>query len=117
MFSLIISLVIFCFIVWGIPLIFLKKNKTHPRCAQGVCKSHIIITTKNTEESIEGIIRSIVWQISNKPDNSFLPTGLFVVDLDSTDDTFIILQKLANEYTFIHPISIADYINYINNIE
>lgn len=117
MIGLIISIILFCFVVWGIPLIFLKEPKTPVQCVQGVCSTHFIIATKNTEDSIEGIVRSIAWQISNKSNNSFLPTDVFILDLSSADQTFCILEKLAEEYPFIHPMSKTDYIALVNNME
>ncbi len=117
MLGLIISVILFCFIVWGIPIIFLKKTSAFPLSKQGFCNSHFVITAKNAEESIEGIIRSFVWQISNLSDNSALPEDIFVIDLNSTDQTFLIIEKLAKEYPCIHPISKADYIVNIKHIE
>lgn len=113
MLGFIISIIIFCFIVWGIPLIFLKKTPPIAHIKEGFCNTHMVITIKNAEESIEGIVRSLAWQISNK---SNFPTDVYIVDLASTDQTFLISEKLAEEYTFIHPVSMADYIAFLNNL-
>lgn len=116
MLNLIISVILFCFIVWGIPLIFIKNTKLPTPCAPEIHSTHFVITAKNAENSIEGIVRSIAWQISNKSNNSLLPTDIFILDLNSTDETFCILEKLAKEYPFIHPINKAEYIALVNNI-
>ena len=114
MLSLIISIMLFCFIVWGIPLILLKKNKTPAHTQDSFCDMHLAITAKNAEESIEGIVRSLAWQISNR---SNLPTDVYIIDMQSSDQTLLISQKLAEEYSFIHPMSKADYIALFNNFE
>lgn len=117
MLGLIISVIIFCFIVWGIPIIFLKKTSTPLLSEHEFCNSHFVITAKNAEESIEGILRSLIWQISSSSDNSVFPKDIFVLDLNSTDQTLLIIEKLAKEYPCIHPVNKADYIANIKNIE
>ncbi len=116
MLSFIVYVILFCFIVWGIPLIFLKKPNTPMQSVAGMCSTHLVITAKNAEDSIEGIVRSIAWQISSTSNKSFLPAEVFVIDLGSTDCTFSILEKLTKEYTFIHPMHTTDYITYISSL-
>ena len=114
MLSLIVSIILFCFIVWGIPLLLLKKNPPVVHSEDSICSTHMVITVKNCEESIEGIVRSLVWQILNKPN---LPTDIYIIDLQSSDQTLTISQKLAEEYSFIHTTSKADYIASINSLD
>lgn len=117
MIGLIISIMLLGFIVWGIPFFFLQKTHLTPQPSQGFCNTHLVITVKNAEESIEGVVRSLAWQISNKTDTFFLPADVFILDLSSTDQTFLIADKLAKEYPFIHPLNIADYIAFLNGLE
>jgi len=116
MLCLIISIILFSFIVWGIPLFFLKKTAEIQFSENGFCNAHFVITTKNAEDSIEGIVRSVAWQISNTSNSSYLSAEVLVVDLGSTDCTFSILEKLAKEYGVINPMTTAEYIAYIQTI-
>ncbi len=114
MLSLIISIILLGLIIWGIPLMFLQKNKPVAYTKNSFCTTHLTITAKNAEDSIEGIVRSLAWQISNNPNP---PTDVYIIDMQSSDQTLFISQKLAEEYNFIHPISKADYIAAINSFE
>lgn len=75
--------------------------------------SHRVLTVKNCEESIEGIIRSTIWQIQT---SETVPDELIVIDLDSEDQTRFILRQLAKEYPFIHPMSKTEYIRFISEL-
>ena len=70
----------------------------------------IIITVKNQQESIEGILRSVVWKSLNKKRGRKVP-NILVVDLGSTDETYIILEQLCKEYQFI---AVTDKQGYID---
>ena len=74
---------------------------------------YIVITTKNQQENIETIIRSLIWKIYGlcAQDGIF---DIAVVDLNSEDDTPVILRQLENEYDFLH---IYNKRNYIDKIE
>ncbi|MGE4284668.1 MAG: glycosyltransferase [Clostridia bacterium] len=62
---------------------------------------YIIISVKNQQDTIEGIIRSVVWKSLNNTRGGSIPY-ILVVDMGSTDDTVKILDKLCKEYDFIH---------------
>lgn len=70
----------------------------------------IIITVKNQQESIEGILRSVVWKSLNNKRGRQVP-NILVVDLGSTDETYNILEKLSKEYQFI---AVTDKQGYID---
>ncbi|MDK2799527.1 MAG: hypothetical protein PWP27_1905 [Clostridiales bacterium] len=74
---------------------------------------YIIITVKNQQDTIEGIIRSVVWKSLNNNHGGIVP-NILVVDMGSTDDTLKILDKLCMEYDFIE---IADKEEYIKIME
>ena len=59
----------------------------------------IVVKVINKEDSIEGILRSIVWDHLKQ---GSCPPPILVVDMGSTDDTVAILKRLASEYNFIH---------------
>jgi len=60
----------------------------------------IVIKTKNSEESIEYTIRSIVWKHLAQSFGGKVPT-IIVVDMGSTDKTEEIVRRLSLEYSFI----------------
>ena len=75
----------------------------------------IVIKVQNQQDKIEGVIRSIVWRsmADVKPLN--IPT-ILVVDMESTDETPIILEQLSRRYSFIKVASKKEYIEYIKSI-
>ncbi len=89
-------------------LLFLKFSKTPLKRESSQIYS--VITVKNSAETIEGIIRSVAWQMQN---GNSVGSELIVIDLGSDDETFLILKKLGEEYPFIHPMHKTDYISHI----
>ncbi|NLY42396.1 MAG: hypothetical protein GX066_00135 [Clostridiaceae bacterium] len=78
-------------------------------------KVYIIITVKNQQDTIEGVIRSIVWKSLNNYHGGVIP-NILVVDMGSTDDTPIILDKLCLEYDFIKVTNSKEYINVLEKM-
>ena len=65
----------------------------------GILKSHnknplIVIGVKNHEDSIEGIVRTIM--------KSHPLSEILIIDYGSSDHTAEIIQKLAKDYSKIH---------------
>ena len=54
---------------------------------------------KNQEERIECFTRNIICKLLYGKEE--LTKGIIMVDLDSTDDTYEIISKLAKDYNFI----------------
>ncbi len=78
---------------------------------------YTILPVRNSEETIENTIRSIAYRMLSAPSSqSFPPIDLIVLDLDSSDNTFVIAQKLATEYPFIHPMHRTEYNDFINSL-
>ena len=69
---------------------------------------YIIITVKNQQDTIEGIIRAVVWRSLNNYYGGIVPT-IFVIDMGSTDETLQILDKLCKDYEFIEVINKEEY--------
>ena len=69
----------------------------------------IVVKVINKQDSIEGILRSIVWD--NLKKGSCVPP-ILVVDMGSTDDTPSILKRLSDEYSFIHVTDKNGYQDY-----
>ncbi|MBO4940674.1 MAG: hypothetical protein J6D15_00450 [Clostridia bacterium] len=77
----------------------------------------IVLSTKDSEDTIECFLRSFIHQLNVNKNAPFLPPEeLVVVDLDSQDNTFEILKKLSLEYPYIHPMTKEDYINFLNTM-
>lgn len=57
---------------------------------------YIIIATKNQENKIEGFLRTILFRIMYGKEECV--KDVIVADLDSTDDTMKILNKLSKDY-------------------
>ena len=75
----------------------------------------VLMTVQNEEKEIEGMLRSVVWSYLNQKNGCILPE-IIVIDLDSTDGTYEILQRLSEEYPFIHPITKQEYSHYLNSL-
>lgn len=78
---------------------------------------HVILVTKNQEETIEGIIRSIAWNLINRCKDQCTITDIIIFDTGSTDDTLFILEKLSKEYEFLHLMSKKEYVKMILKLE
>lgn len=60
---------------------------------------YFIIAAKNQEEKIEGFIRSILFRILYGKEE--IMNDIIVVDLESTDNTKEIIEKMAKDYEFL----------------
>ncbi len=76
---------------------------------------YIIITVKNQQNTVEGIIRALVWRSLNNYYGGIIP-NIFVVDMGSTDETLKILEKLRQEYNFIEVINKEQYKSILDKI-
>ena len=76
---------------------------------------YIIITVKNQQDTIEGIIRSVVWKSLNNAHGGLVPK-ILVVDMGSTDETPQILSRLHDEYSFIQVTDSEEYVKILEKI-
>jgi hypothetical protein len=103
----ILKYIIYLLAVYGaITLIFGILGAVHGRMVAEATKVRLVLFVKNVEEYIEYIIRNAVKY--ELPDKIMSGNNLMVVDLNSTDDTFKILQKLKNDYECIDILSAGD---------
>ena len=76
---------------------------------------YLIIGVKNQEEKIEGFLRTTLFRILyGKEDNI---KDIIVADLDSTDKTKEIIDKIANDNGTIKTTTWKECKNIIDNIE
>lgn len=100
-------------ILFTLLFIFINNSGNAPELQSQYNSSHYVLTVKNCEDSIEGMIRSTVWQF--QASESTLKT-IVVVDLGSEDQTGFIIGQLAKEYSFLHPMSKTEYIRFITDL-
>ena len=76
---------------------------------------YVIIAAKNQERKIEGFLRSFLFRLLYGKEENI--KDVIVVDLNSTDETKKILEKLSNDYDEIKMSNWRDCKNLIDNID
>ncbi len=76
---------------------------------------YIIIAAKNQENKIEGFLRTILFRIMYSKEDCV--KDVIVTDLDSTDDTMKILNKLSKDYDEIKVVNWKECKEVIDNIK
>lgn len=76
---------------------------------------YLIIATKNQEENIEAFIRSALFRIVYGKEE--LLENVIITDLDSTDKTKEIIEKLSDEYTYLKVIKWGDCKELLDSIK
>ncbi|MBQ4145236.1 MAG: hypothetical protein IJD36_01290 [Clostridia bacterium] len=79
-----------------------KRDEDCPVCV------HRIIGVRNCQDSIEGLIRSLVFEDIREE--------VIVTDFGSTDETGEILARLEKEYDFLHIMKVQEYLNYMGGL-
>lgn len=64
----------------------------------------VILNIKNSQEHIEGIIRSIIWRSLSVSGGGLVP-NILIVDKGTTEETLKIINNLMNEYGFIYYVT------------
>ena len=81
-----------------------RKNAGEP------CHCYTVITMKNREADVEGIVRGIAQRQLRLCGGGGNVPEIYAVDLDSTDRTYEILQKLELEYGFLKAMRKDEYL-------
>lgn len=76
--------------------------------------TNMLLTVKNEEDHIEDKIRSLIFSCYQRKEGKM--PHIIIVDLDSTDHTFAILEKLAKEYSFLYPMTKESYLDYCRKL-
>lgn len=76
---------------------------------------YVIIAVKNQEDKIEGFMRSILFRVLYGKEDSI--KNIIVTDLNSKDNTKIILDKLNKDYDYIKYTNWRECKELIDNIE
>ncbi len=106
--QILISAVICFFAVFGFIQLILRIKDTF-FSGNGADNYAIVVTVKNQQDSVEGIIRAVVWNCLHNLGGKTVPQ-IIAVDLGSDDDTYKILQRLSDEYDFIKVTNKEEYI-------
>jgi cellulose synthase/poly-beta-1,6-N-acetylglucosamine synthase-like glycosyltransferase len=75
----------------------------------------IIISAKNQEETIEGIIRGFILRAGFNGQEETL-FNVVLVDADSSDNTPEVMKRLAREYYFIKFVPCKELSSYLKNL-
>lgn len=110
------SVIIILFLCITLCLYFLRHIKRNSLQTQSFSDFHTVLAVKNLEDSIEGTIRSLVKQMHTTSNKASMPKNIIALDLNSDDQTLLILQKLSVEYPFVQPMNINEYTEYIKLI-
>jgi len=70
-------------------------------CGKKSGDMYVMLTVKNQQDSVEGLLRSVVWQNLHRENGGNIPQ-IVVIDLGSVDDTPNILRRIADDYSFVH---------------
>ena len=76
---------------------------------------YIIIAVKNQEEKIEGFLRSIIFKILYGKEEYI--NDLIITDLDSTDNTQEIINKMSVECDYVKNLTWKECKELMDNIE
>ena len=76
---------------------------------------YVIIAAKNQENKIEGFLRTILFRIMYGKEECV--KDVIVTDLNSSDDTMKILEKLSKDYDGIKVVNWKDCKEVIDNIK
>jgi len=70
----------------------------------------IVIKVLNSEDTLEGIVRMILWKCLSLTHGGFMP-NILIVDMGSSDDTADIAKRLSHDYSFIRYTTHEEYLN------
>ncbi len=76
---------------------------------------YVIIAAKNQENKIEGFLRSILFKIIYGKEDSI--KNIIVADLDSTDETMQIAEKLSQDYECVKVVKWRECKELFDNID
>lgn len=76
---------------------------------------YVIIAAKNQEVQIEGFLRSVVFRVLYGKENCV--SNVLVTDLDSVDNTKLIMEKMSDDYNEIKVVNWEDCKRMLDNLE
>ncbi len=79
-----------------------------------ITPSYKILTVKNNEDCIEGVINSLIKEM-HTGQSSIQKPKIIVIDFGSSDTTLKIVEKLSYKYDFIQILHSDSYINMVSS--
>ncbi len=93
------------FAVYGVLQIIAKSIFGFNREKSDAIFVHRVIGVSDCQETIEGMIRSVVWEDIREE--------LIVVDMGSKDETPEILKRLEEYYDYLKVMTLEEYLGYL----
>ncbi len=104
---MVFQIIVWTLAIYGLIEIIINIFNSIALVNKNIKDMYILIAVKNQEDTIEGIIRSIVFKnIYNKNEGLF--NNIIIADMGSTDQTLNILKRLTKEYSFLKIIDCKD---------
>jgi hypothetical protein len=106
MMDILLKTLITFFAIYGVTqfikdiFLFLSREKN--------CKYTIVVKVKDAQDSLEAIVRMIVWKTLAFTGGHHMPE-ILIVDMGSTDSTAEIAKRLCNDYSFIAYTTLETY--------
>jgi len=110
------AIVVFCiFAFYGLyqmikDVMAWRKKKD---CAGIDCAAHLAVTVKDQEDTVEGVVRSLAWNMMSEHESCCV-RDMIIIDMGSGDGTLEIVKKLAEEYKFIKVMTREEYVEIIS---
>ena len=95
------------FAVYGIVSMIVGIMGMQIREKSEILDKHFVIMVKNAEDTIEEILRDEIWDIIHKNQTA----DIYLVDMGSEDGTLEIVKLLEKSYSFLHGVTMDQYIN------
>jgi len=113
--TMLLQIVIWILAIYGLIEISINIFNGIAMVNNNIKDMYILIAVKNQEDTIEGIVRSIVFKnIYYKNEDMF--NNILIADMGSTDDTINILRKLSKEYSFLKIVDCKESQEFLYNI-
>ena len=112
---MLLQIVIWILAIYGLIEIIINIFNGITLVNNNIKDMYILIAVKNQEDTIEGIVRSIVFKnIYYKNESLF--NNIVIADMGSTDDTLHILRMLSKEYSFLKIVDCKESQEFMDNI-
>ena len=104
------------FALYGFAQMAMRLSDYFRTCDESGHSVTTVLTVKNQQDNVEGLVRGAVWSTLGRTGGRRVG-DVIVVDLGSDDDTLRILNRLAEEYEFLHIMDRQTYIQSIQKME
>lgn len=107
-----INFIFYCILwtlaIWGLIDIVKNVKKNIKNRIAELEDIFVVVAVKNKEKQVEGIIRTEI--INNIKNNNLSFKKIYITDLESSDNTKVILEKLSKDNEIIENIDLGECI-------